>query len=69
MKFKTVAQLIAELQQLPQDLPVLGGCHFDNDDGLTNDFTVRVETVAHSESRYFYNVDPGDPGSFLAVTL
>lgn len=66
---RTVADLVADLQALPQDLPVLVTCHYDNDDGLRKSPTARVETVSHSEAEFYYWSDPADPGSFSAVVV
>lgn len=67
----TVAAVIAELQKLPQDLPVLGGCHYDNDDGLTDDIAVRDTFVAPAEARFFDQVEPswGYANTFRAVVI
>lgn len=69
-RFRTVADIINDLSKLPQDLPVLVGCHFDNDDGLTNEVDVRMSHVAHSEDRFFTEWDPAWGGpTFQAVTI
>lgn len=69
MTIRTVGDLAAALNQMPQDLPVLVGCHFDNDDGLTNDVRVRMIVASHSEDRFYYEADPNDPGTFRAVAV
>lgn len=66
---RTVADLVAALQRLPQNLPVLAGCHYDNDDGFTTNVSVNVQTVSHSEDRFYGWADPTDPGAFQAVTV
>lgn len=69
MAIRTVADLVAALQQMPQDAPVLAGCHYDNDDGLNDGVSVDLTHVSHSEAQYYYWADPTDPGAFKAVTI
>ena len=69
MRFRTVGDLIAELQQMDQTLPVLVGCHYDNDNGLKNQVSVRVATVGQVEDEYYDWADPTDPGTFQAVLV
>lgn len=53
MKSKhTVATLIAELKSMPQDLPVVVSCHYDNDDGLRWEGDVRLALVRPDEAEY-----------------
>lgn len=68
---RTVADVIADLSQYPQDMPVLAGCHYDNDDGLTSAVSVGLSLVEHSEIDYYMDLDPNwpSPGSFQAVTI
>ena len=68
---RTVADLIAALQKVPQDLPVLAGCHYDNDDALTNNVEVHVQPVFQTDGEYHMGDDPNwpTPGGFLAVTV
>lgn len=66
----TVADLVAALQQLPQNLPVLAGTHYDNDVALRTKVDVRVSDVEHIEAEYFIWTDPsGNPSAFKAVTI
>lgn len=66
---RTVADLVAELQKQPQDLPVLVGCHFDNDNGLTDRVGVALEDVEHSEGEFYMSADPSWSNTFKAVTV
>jgi hypothetical protein len=66
---RTVGDLVAALSKLPQDRPVLVGCHYDNDDGLTNDISVRDTIVAQSEGRFHFEADPSWSGHFQAVVI
>ena len=69
MAIRTVGDLVAELLKQPQDLPVLVGCHYDNDDGLTDQVGVRHAIVAHSEGEFHIEVEPPWAGAFQAVTV
>lgn len=64
---KTVGDLIAELRQLPQNLPVYVGTHYDNDTGLTDTFDVSVARIEHSESIFYYETD--DPNATQGVAI
>lgn len=64
---KTVADLVKELQALPQHLPVLVSCHYDNDDGLRDNPSAHLTKVEHSEAEFYYDSD--DPTAFDAVTV
>lgn len=66
-QLRTVADIVADLQKLPQNLPVLVGCHYDNDDGLTYRVGVGVVNVEHSEAEFYYQTEP--PDGFQAVTI
>lgn len=71
MQVRTVGDLVAALQQMPQDLPVLAGTHYDNDRALTNEVYVDLNRVFHLEAE-FHDYEPGNspmPGSFQAVTI
>jgi hypothetical protein len=68
-QIRTVGDLVAALQQMPQDLPVLVGTHFDNDVALTNDVGVALGGVVHSEGEFHFWADPTDPTAFKAVTV
>ena len=65
----TVADVVADLLRLPQGLPVLVSCHYDNDDGLRPVTSVGVDHVIHSEAEFYTGWDPADPASFAVVTL
>lgn len=69
MAHRTVSDLVADLQALPQDLPVLVTCHYDNDDGIRHQPHASVETVAHSEAEFYGWSDPSDPAAFQAVVV
>lgn len=74
MKFRTVGEIVAELQTLPQDLPVLVGCHYDNDDGLRSRVQVLPIIADHGELDYFHQLPPGStradyPTMFGAVAI
>lgn len=71
MALRTVADVIADLSQLPPDMPVLAGCHYDNDNELTGDVTVRVALVDQIEAEFYTDLDPNwpTPGAFQAVTI
>jgi hypothetical protein len=66
---KTVGDLVAALQQLPQDLPVLAGCHYDNDNALTNDVHVNIAPVFQVDGEFHDFDDPHSPTGFKAVTI
>lgn len=66
---RTVADLVAALQKMPQDMPVLVGCHYDNDDGLSDQVSVDMQHVRHSEADYWVWGDPGDPDVIPVVTV
>lgn len=68
MKVQTVAELVKALQALPQHLPVLVGCHYDNDNGLTDQVDVGLSHVGHSEAEFYHHQDPSSPG-FTVVTI
>ena len=65
----TVAQLVAQLLKQPQDLPVLVGCHYDNDNALTDQVYVATSVVVQSEGEFHLEVDNSYPGAFTAVTV
>lgn len=71
-QIKTVGDLVAALQKLPQNDPVLVGCHYDNDDGLKDGVEVHREYVdqcdTYGPTKFFMGTDPPDPG-FWAVTV
>lgn len=71
MAINTVGDLVAELLKQPQDLPVLVGCHYDNDNGLTNQVSVRACFAAQTEGDFYIDVEPGwgYTGTFQAVTV
>jgi len=67
---RTVADVVADLLKLPQNLPVLAGTHYDNDVALNGAVRVEVSDVDHIESDYYDWTDPsGNPTAFKAVTI
>lgn len=72
MKVKTVGDLVAALQQMPQDAPVIVGCHYDNDNGLKDNVQVYREYIDHADSyagdNFYIQTEPPNPG-FWAVTI
>jgi len=56
----TVAELIAELQKLPQDLAVFTQESYDNDCEWVRTSSVRVATVYHAEDIFYMEIDPAD---------
>lgn len=66
---RTVGDLVVVLQQLPPNLPVLAGTHYDNDVALRGPVEVAVSDVSHIEADFFDWTDPTSNSAFKAVTV